>query len=388
MTKRQPPTIKFLAILLLAGLSGQMAFASSLREALDSISNYGWRQLERAEDWRQRESLGPFPRPILEEFTLLNLTLWEARRRGGGAVRLEAFEMLDPQGAFGLFTERQEQWSSGEKPRRLDLTVDNLLREGRLALWRGRYFFELSATEDVAPDQLELVARVLVEQIDEINLYPMTVVQLPDEDLIRESIRFYLGPTSLSANPEFPAPLLDKLGFEDEAEVTFARYRPRGDALFLIGYPTADVAELYVAQLQKELGSVFSREGIYVKRSGLLVSLFQGPEAEARRILDRVRYTATVKWIYEKEAEPIDRRGEIVTFFGIVTSSILFTGAFIVVVMFLGLLTGLVRYGLIRRYPVLAAGDKMVRLGLDDIARRPSAARAGNAEARVDPWLQ
>jgi hypothetical protein len=311
------------------------------------------------------EGLEGFPATILGEAVLLQYGRWSLP---GESARypLSVFEVLDSQAAFALFTRSRREAAGGE---RITLAVDSLLADGTLHFWRGHFFMRLRLPEQGgSPSELLDLAGRLVAAIDEPNLHPMSVVQLPAQDLIPDSVQFFLGPAGLAENPDFPAPLRSRLGFEDYAEVAMARYSSANGPLYLIGYPTADLAEQYHAEIQNSLQSYFSQDGIFSKRSGLLISLYPGPQDQATMLLDRVQYTATVRWLYEKDVtldEAKRRRGEVGTFLGVVTRSILFTGAFILVVFFLGLTAGLVRFWMLRRFPSYEHREDMIRLGLD-----------------------
>ncbi len=298
---------------------------------------------------------------------LVEFSDWSLTRPGQAPLQLQVYQMLDTPAALGLFSSTQQVWA--ENGRRREWPLDAATNQRLLAFWRGPFFFLIEASGDDLPlGELEDWAQRVARRVTHPTVYPMTVVQLPEEGLERDSIRFYLSEEALAGHPAFPRSLLGGIDFDQGGEVTAARYRPSGLTLFLIGYPTASLAEEHFASLQKRLESVFSEQGIFLKRSGLLISMVEAPELDARAILDRVRYTATIKWIYEKDTALEDarqRREELVGFFGIVTASILFTGVFILVALTAGALLGLLRYHLLQRYPHLGAKGEMIRLDLD-----------------------
>ncbi len=352
---------QFFILLTLSSSSGLQA--RSFQDYIQSLVSFSPTSLESRTEV-PADGLEGVPAAILQEAVLLGYSRWELKGRGGD-YRLSVFEVLDSLAAFGLFTRTLELFENGERTK---LGVDSLIENGVLHFWRGHFFLRLQQPEGGSQDGLLELAKRLVEVIDELNLHPMSVVQLPRQDLIQESIRYYLGPEGLRENQEFPAPLRDKLGFKDYAEVAMGRYGPSATPLFLIGYPTASLAEQYFAEIQLGLQDYVSQQGVYSKRSGLLISLFWGPAEQARSLLDRVQYTASVRWLYEKDTTLEDaeaRRGEVVTFLGVVSQTILFTGAFIVFVLGLGLLAGLLRFWLLRRVPASQQHNTMVRLHLD-----------------------
>ena len=310
-------------------------------------------------DLSQTAPSGEFPADIVEEYGFLSFTRWRTRP---GAAILEVYEMTDTQAAFGLFT----IWNEGRRDsgRSLAMGLENLLLGERLAFWRGHYFFILHATL-AHPDFLSSFPPLLKKAIDERSLHPVSVFQLPADSLVRASIRFYLGQKAIGTNPDIPRQLIGHLGFEDQAEATVARYEPDGFPLLLLAYPTPSVADDYAGRIQD--ASVFSEHGIYMKRSGPLLGLFLGPHSAATPVLEDLQYTASVDWIHEEDAQLRDierNRAEMVTFFGVVTGSIFFTGFFIVVVLTMGIGAGLLRIALLRRFPTMGRGSGTIFLDL------------------------
>ena len=348
----------FCALSSSSGLQGR-----SFQDYIQSLASLSPTSLESRTEIPE-DGLGGIPAAILQEAVLLGYSSWELHSQQGN-YRLNVFEVLDSLAAFGLFTRTRESVVQGE---RTELGVDSLLENGTLHFWRGHFFLRLQPLGGSSRDDLINLAGRLVDAIEEPNLHPMSVVQLPREDLIQDSIRYYLGPNGLRENREFPPPLRSRLGFDDYAEVAMGRYGPSALPLFVIGYPTASLAEHYFAEIQVGLQEYFSREGVFTKRSGLLISLFSGPAEQANLLLDRVQYTASVRWLYEKDTSLEDaaqRKGEVVTFLGVVSRSMLVTGLFIVVVLGVGLLVGVLRFWLLRRVPALQHRDDMVRLNLN-----------------------
>lgn len=310
--------------------------------------------------------LGPWTPEVLGEYTLLSYSRWKVDRvpqdssadaADNESLGMEVFEMLDPPGAFGLFS----TWHlSGQ---RLELPVDNLYHEGHLVFWRGSYFFHVNGWSQ---PHLKNLASALIRALPLINIYPLTVVHLPQENLVRDSIRFYVGEASFRLHPQFPKELAGQLGFQDDIEVTAARYAPGNHSLFLIGYPTTALASHYFVKLQNALQGYFSAQGVYMKRAGVIISLFFGPEQEAQQVLAKVDYAPTLKWIYEKKREPEMQRRQVITYMDLVTNAIFATGIFILLTLAAGFVAGVARYQVFKHYPQLTQRDEMIRLKIVD----------------------
>lgn len=332
---------------------------------LSQLPPYRTRLLQARTALQENTRLGVFQTAVLQEAVLLSYSVWNVEEAAGQRLRLDCYELLDPAGAFSLFSLWPDQ--SGRKlGRPVALAVDNYYHPEASIFWRGNYFFQVVGIE---PEGLEEstfrnLAERLVEVLPLINLKPVTVVHLPEEGLVPESIRFYLGPASLSLNPEFPEPLRGAVGLEDDIEITFARYHPAPSQLFLIGYPTPALAEDYAGRIQARLQDYISPQGIYLKRSGLLICLFSGPEVEARRVLNLVKYDPKVQWIYRKEEPP--HRESIGGFLDLVRRTLIGIGFFLLVTLTGGIIVGLLRYEILRRFPRLTTRDEMIRLKLYD----------------------
>lgn len=302
-----------------------------------------------------------FTDTILHEYGFLSFSPW--RIQPGEAV-LEVYEMADTQAAYGIFSIWEVEHRDQGNP--LPIGIENLQLGNRVAFWRGHYFFVLSSTA-ASHDLLAGFPPRLKKAIDERNLHPASVFQLPYRNLIRSSIRFYLGEEAMAQNPIIPAQLIAHLGFEDAAEAALASYEPQGFPLLLLAYPTASVADTYAVKIQDVLQSVVSKDGIYMKRSGPLLGLFLGPLPAATTVLNDLQYKATVEWVHEKDALLLQMerdRGEIVTFLGVITQSIMSTGVLILFVLFLGFGAGLLRVALISSVPSFGRRGETIFLDL------------------------
>ena len=351
-------TERFRGLVMSALMAALAALAhAEFKEVLPNLTDHELVRIDSSQTAPSRE----FPSDIVEEYGFLSFTRWSVRP---GTGILDVYEMIDTQAAYGLFTIWQEKRRDDSQT--LPLGLENLLLDGRLAFWRGHYFFILESST-AQPDLLSSFPPLLKNAIDERNLHPVSVFQLPADNLVRPSIRFYVGQKAIGTNPVIPRQLIDHLGFEDQAEATIARYEPDGFPLLLLAYPTPSVADEYAGRIQDVLQSVFSEDGIYMKRSGPLLGLFLGPLPIATAVLDDLHYTATVEWVQEEDAKLRDlerNRAEMVTFFGLVTDSILFTGFFILLVLALGIGAGLLRIALLRRFPAMGRGSQTIFLDL------------------------
>ncbi len=299
---------------------------------------------------------------LLEEAGFRQFSAWEVRTGDRAVLSSRVFETESSVGTYELFNSsvhaaQTKDWHT------LDLPVGNVFSPQGGVFWRGNFLFHvLPAAGTLSESAFSDFVKAVATTVDLENLLPVSVSHLPEKDLVAGSIRFYLGAGSLSENPAFPPPLLKEIGLSDRIEIAEARYTPDDRPLFVIGYPTPALADKYLVRMQDQLQSYFSDEGIYMKRSGVLIGLFIGPEAQAREVLGGLQYKPTIKWFQKKEP-PRDDYG-VMAFAGAVTKAILGTGSLLLMIIGGGLVAGMIRYGLFKIFPRLLHRKDMVRLNL------------------------
>lgn len=354
-------------LLLLVGLP--LLAEPSIQRFFPMLGDHRFVMLEEITRFEETAKIGPYSPAILKESLLVSYSRWQFSTPRGKAYRLSVFESQDPSGAFSLLTlwsrlEKRDDWTT------LDLPVGNSFRPGEGVFWKGKYLIRLTSEpgETFTISDFSEVVILFSSKLPVENLYPVSVSHLPSDGLIRSSVEFYLGSASLSVNERFPEPLLKEIGFVDKIEIAFGRYESGDSSLFLVGYPTPALADEYFIRLQQGLGQFFSSEGIYMKRAGVLIALFVGSEDSAREVLGRVNYTPSIKWLHKPKTEeqPDSYTQEVVSFLGLLTQTILGTGVFILLIVGLGLVAGLVRYAILRRFPALRKPKEMVRLHIDE----------------------
>ncbi|HSR50359.1 MAG TPA: DUF6599 family protein [Acidobacteriota bacterium] len=334
------------AALALATLQAQ----PELSEVLGQMEGY---QVERL---RSSATLDAFPPAVLAEYIVEDSSAWTLRRPNPGSeIEAQIFTMLDAPGAFGLLTyfrqSRRDRFSQ-----RLDLSLRHVFGGRTLALSSGPYFVRLQASPaEISPREVLLpAARALSRVLDVQDVDPVTVLNLPRQDLEQGSVGFYLGTAGLSVDSLFPASLTTALQISKGVEVTTASYENDG-RLALVGYPTPSLArEAEARLLTRELP-----EGFEMKRSGILVALAEGPGSG--ELLAQVSYDPDVRWVKEKEDQRPGRtfQGEMSIVYGIFTDWVVFTVLFILIAGAFGAMVGASRYFYYRSHP-----EKLERSGM------------------------
>jgi hypothetical protein len=349
---------------LLMSFSGLARADVSVAAYLKKIPGYTVQAKEETTNVTEGKDVGSYPAGVLKEFALKSYSRWELvpvdESSGKPRVDVEVYEMLDSPGAFGLYS----LWDrTGHPPLtgRLNLPIEHRYSDRDLIFWRSSYFLHLREPESQKDKaKLEQLVRDMMDAIPAANELPVAIGQLPTEELKEDSVEFYFGGNGLALNKEFPKPLVPLMGLEDHIEIGFGRYSPGDSPLFLIAYPTPALAEKYSVKIQDALASYFG-PGVYLKRSGPLIGLVVGNEADATRLLGRVHYRAKIKWIEDKP----DNGKQARSFLGVVTRAILGTLAFLLVTAGVGIVVGYLRYLFIRSHPEWGKKNEMIRLKLD-----------------------
>lgn len=365
--------VLFLCVLiisaLLAPLNSQEA-PGGVQQYLTGLPEYRFRLLEESADLER--VAGDFTQPVLEEYGLQTYSRWRHQGPGDSPLEMEVHEMLHQQGAFGLY--RLDAILRPGGGDRLELPVENRYGEAGCVFWRGPFLFRLTAKPGPqARDQIKAAVAALVDAVPIVNLHPVTVLHLPRQDLVTDSVGVYLGPEALAYNDRFPDPLMDKIGFQDRVEVSFADYGPEGGSLFLLAYPTPSLAADYFLELQNSLHSFFSPDGIYIKRSGVLLALFLGTESRAQAVLGEVQWAPAVKWVHDRTV-PVDTKGQAQSFLDMLLRTAMATTFFVVASLGFGCFLGYIWHRIDESFPGWAARNDAIRLNLSGAAPTPDRA--------------
>lgn len=338
-----------------------------IQRYLEELSEYRFRLLEKSVDLER--VAGDFSRPVLEEYGLQSYSRWRLQEPGDSSLVMEVHELLHQQGAFGLY--RLDSILRPGTGDRLELPVENRYGDRSCIFWRGPFLIGLTANPGPrARDQLKGAVAALVEAIPIVNLHPVTVLHLPRQDLITDSVGVYLGPEALALNDRFPDPLVAEIGFRDRVEVAFADYGPGDGSLFLLAYPTPALAAEYFLELQNSLHSFFSPEGIYIKRSGLLLALFLGPEPRAQAVLGEVQWAPAVKWVHDRTVK-VNPKSEAQSFLDMLMRTALATVCFILGSFGFGSLLGYIWHRIDERFPAWSGRNDAIKLNLSSAAPTP-----------------
>jgi hypothetical protein len=200
-----------------------------------------------------------------------------------GTFRATGWRLKDSTSALAVF--EWQRPSNATPSKRGHLAAEF---PGGAILAFGNYCFRLEGAVPPAAEFQDLIGKL--PRLDQSAL-PTWTSGLPEQNLVANSERYIMGPTSLA---RFEARISPSLaGFQYSAEGQAAKFHsPAGEiALVLFSYPTPDIARERQAAFRKLPGAM-------VKRSGPLLGVVIGaPDAnEAEKLLAKVRYQASLTW--------------------------------------------------------------------------------------------
>jgi hypothetical protein len=210
-------------------------------------------------------------------------------------MTVKAARFADASGAYGAFTFYR-------RPEMLD---EKIGEQGASANTRV-LFYHANVLVDVDFDRLTAMSAAELRELSN-NLPlvrgnalnpPNLPAYLPKQSLVRNSVKYVVGPVGLT---EIGSPIAaDLIKFDRGAEVALGHYTTgEGEAaLMVIGYPTPQIA---AERLRAIDGSVRGENGgraVYTKRTGPYVVVAGGhiSDSDAKALLASVNYDADVTW--------------------------------------------------------------------------------------------
>ena len=209
-------------------------------------------------------------------------------------LSVTAWKMKDSSGSLGLFTFYREAGTAS-------IEGDNRIAvwPNRLVVQHGAYVIDARGPKLTLNDAKLLIAKFPALRRED-KLLPPVSEFLPDQNLIPQSAKFIMGPTTFARLVE-RLPAAD-MGFDLGAEAELAQYRIGGKdvGLLLMSYATPQLAakELKKFEQLPALGNGTSGTAVSFQRKGPLVCFVLGaPSASAAdTLIKSVRYESEVTW--------------------------------------------------------------------------------------------
>lgn len=222
----------------------------------------------------------------------------------GNAATVSAIEFADATGAYSAFTllrtPEMRPCAGGNS-----LGVDCSVSTGKLLFWQGDTLVSIapSGLKAVSASSFGELVGMLPKPSGSKGAHPLLPTRLPQEGLLRESLRYAVGPLTYAADGgQVPAAVID---FSKSPEILTAHYagRPGRGLLTVIFYPTPTIAgdrtrAVEAALKDGSLPASLLAGAPQVARSGPIVTLASSglTAKEAAKLANGVKYQADVTW--------------------------------------------------------------------------------------------
>jgi len=262
--------------------------------------------------------------------------------KGGTSISVQIFEMEDAPAAYGIFTLLREKTANPlEGAGHL-----GQLRDSDVLFMQNSYFVRLNseASNHAVQPSLVKMAQVISRMLPKPFAVPPLVARLPKGNLSKGSEFYALG--SLALNQKLPLGNKDLFGLADGAEAALADYQFSEDSfkLLLLYYPTQQLAKKYLEAGYKVYSAQNPRQSVFYRRDGPQVALILGAKSpeDATALLEKISYVSTVSW--DPKAHPVSVAQMMLNIFT-------YIGVMLALSFGAGLLFGVLRIVLRRRYP-------------------------------------
>jgi len=221
-------------------------------------------------------------------------------QKGGDQLGLRLYQFKDPSRAYEFYT-----FAVLPGMRSLGLGQYSAIQQNDARLLIGNFVVQAGLSEHLAPDALQDVVDALKARADQTPL-PSIASYLPaTTERVFGSEKYAFGPRGFQSAARLlerpdSADLAKEVGFENDAEAIFARYRnPKEDAvLLLIEYPTPQLAEQHLRHLVQAFTPAMKSARTTIGRKGSLLSLVLRPSSSAygEALRNGVIYETQVTW--------------------------------------------------------------------------------------------
>jgi hypothetical protein len=263
-----------------------------------------------------------------------------------GVLTVETVTLIDFRAAYSLLTLlRSNNMQDGPPGDVFTSGADDI----RFA--QGRHWIRI-VSKGVPADLIRRVAVSMSNRIGPRKSSPPSLVsRFPKQDYDASSLRYF---PSMSSFELYAGPDARSLHISSDAEIAQARYvvDHQPGLLFLLKFPTVQVAEEYFADLAGLLSPQKDANKIYAKRAGPIVAILQGPQSpeSADKILGLLRYSYSVRWIFENHNKTKIIWGVPVRILGTVVKSLFFVALLCVISVIAGACFAVLRFMIRNRF--------------------------------------
>lgn len=227
--------------------------------------------------------------------------------RGAASFTATVFTFGSPSEAYGAYSFLRTPDMAQAK-----LTLHSSMSSGRALALTGNLVLEFTGSDirRASDAMVLLVAQAGGHAL--FGIYPPLPQRLPTKNFVPRSDHYLLGPVALGQF--LPLAQGDWVGFSRGAEAELGRYKMDGreSTLLIADYPTPQIAQTRLKQLQTQLGAVdvSGTEGqnakeaakngatLYARRDATMIALISGAPSEqaASSLLDQVHAQFDLTW--------------------------------------------------------------------------------------------
>jgi hypothetical protein len=197
---------------------------------------------------------------------------------------------------------------------------------------------------------------------------PSLIRHIPQESCDPSSIRYFLGSRAMKSfgTPIAGAPLT--IPADVEVAQAHCAIQDQAGTFTLLSFPTIPMAEEYFNSSPLYDRSAGPNANLYTRHTGPLVAILEGNFAPitADKTLGSLKFSYSIKWIYEKNKPSRIIWGVPVKILGTVVRSLLFTALLCVLSLVAGVMLAGAKLYARRRWKRIAEHDYYIRLKLDE----------------------
>jgi|WetSurSiteA1Bulk_404760.scaffolds.fasta_scaffold07914_3 hypothetical protein len=197
---------------------------------------------------------------------------------------------------------------------------------GSIRFIRDRYWIRIRG-QNASEDLLKRIALSVSNRIGPSQQKPPSLIShFPEPGYDASSLRYFPGLQSFKSYSD--SEVVKSLNIVPDAEIAQANYSVDNQPgiLFLVNFPTGQVADEYFSAFGNTEFSLAVGAKTYAKKIGPIVAILNGPidSAAADKFLGALRYSYSIRWVYEKRNNSKIIWGIPVSILGTVVRSMFF----------------------------------------------------------------
>jgi hypothetical protein len=257
------------------------------------------------------------------------------------SLAVEVFGLLDSRAAYSLLTLlRKTPMQNGPPGDSYAKTSDSIY------FAQGRQFVRIQSRNLPAEILEKIAASISKRMAIEHGEPPSLIAHLPKSEYDASSLHYFPAITVYKNYVKGKSSVCIKTQYD--MEIAQARYfsDSRSGMLSLLKFPTPELAESYYSELAIPASSQLDGLSVYANRAGPLIALLEGnfDPRSADKLLKSVKFSYSVRWVYEKRNNTKIIWGVPIGILGAVVNSLFFVAILCVASMILGASVAVARF--------------------------------------------